>query len=98
VTLWARPAFAESDVFTIANGSYSGVSGCLGSWTIEVAPETAPPRGNLISPLDAGVSQRWVVVRTMQFDQVQTCGGAFADPGVLGCEDRFLVENIEVAP
>jgi hypothetical protein len=70
----------------------------VGSWAIEVAPEMAPARGELISPLDAGVSQRWVVVRTMQFDQVQTCGGAFADPGVLGCEDRFLVESIEVAP
>jgi len=98
VTLSERTPFPQSDVFTLAHGSYSGASGCHGDWAIEVAPETVPPSGDLISPLDAGAEQRWVVLRSMQFNQVQTCGGTFADPGVLGCEDRFLVDRIEVAP
>ena len=64
-----------------------------------LAPETAPAVGQVISPLDAGVGQPWIVERGLAIEQGQFCGTTFADAGKAGCSDKFSVASIsELAP
>lgn len=68
-------------------------------WWLSLAPVTEPEEGEVISPLDAGPAQPWIVERGMGIEQAQFCGDVFANPGVVGCGDRFSVVSItEVAP
>jgi hypothetical protein len=54
--------------------------------------------GHLLSPLDAGPTERWFVERTILISEAQRCGGAVVGTGEVLCADRFEVESItEVA-
>ena len=54
---------------------------CRGNyWSLRLAPGTAPRVGQVISPLDAGVGQPWIVERDMGIEQGQFCGSTFAEP------------------
>lgn len=99
VNTWEVP-YAQSDVLTLARGTYSSSqrSGCGGDWWIDLGPETGPPPGEQISPFDAGVMRPWLVIRRIHLERAQACDGAFVETGPIQCEDRFLVQSIEVAP
>lgn len=96
VTLTPNPTVNEDDVLTVAAGTFSSAD-CAGNWRLVLQPETAPDQ--LVSPLDAGPTQRWLVQRKITLGLGQPCGGAFRRVSDIQCEDRFLVEGItELTP
>lgn len=99
VTVSRESPFLHPDALVVASGAYSAVDApeCRGSWSLELAPVTSPAKGTLVSPLEAGASERWRLVRSMDLEQAHFCPG-FTTRGVLHCEDRFEVERIAEAP
>jgi hypothetical protein len=71
---------------------------CRGSWWLQIFPATEPASGQLISPLDAGAEQPWIVERWMRIEQGQFCDGAFTENGMVGCADTFAVSSITEVP
>lgn len=82
-----------------ARGAYSAADarGCRGGWSFSLSPVTPPPAGTLISPLAAGASEPWILVRSMNLEQAHFCPG-FTERGLLSCEDRLEVKGITEAP
>ena len=73
---------------------------CFGTWFLILNPATLPPAEQVVSPLDAGPSQPWIVDRFMFLrlsDGTAACGLP-ATSAWATCGDRFAVEGItEVA-
>jgi hypothetical protein len=92
----------SGDSLTAPRGTFAWPEqpACRGNdWSLRLAPETAPDVGQVISPLDAGAGQPWIVERGMAIEQGQFCGTTFADAGGVGCSDKFSVASItELAP
>jgi hypothetical protein len=84
--------------FTSASGTFVSpeVAQCRARWTLRLLPETPPQSGNLISPLDAGADERWLVQRWITPPNTQICDGVIPEPS---CFEEFVVASItEVAP
>lgn len=83
---------------TAARGSFAlpTDAGCRGTWQLQFAPDSRPASGELVSPLDAGPTQRWLVERWMTIAQAQFCGSVFAGTGTVSCHDRFVVESVSL--
>ena len=93
-----RIALQQQLTTGLGNFTSSKRVSCRGSWWITLRPQAAPPQGQLISPLNAGVGQRWLVERGMVIAQAQFCDGAFTDAGEIQCLDTFVVDGIVEEP
>jgi hypothetical protein len=98
VTPFVSPQGVVQSSFTAVSGTFAvpDQASCRGSWWLQIFPATEPAPGQLISPLDAGADQPWIVERWMRFEQAQLCDGAFA--GMAGCADTFAVSSITEVP
>jgi hypothetical protein len=90
------PSAPTDDAFTRVYGPFVSPTeqGCSGDWGLELQPRDPLMPGQVASPLDAGATSPWVVVRTMQIPQAQFCGSAFAVRGAVVCGDVFTVDSI----
>jgi hypothetical protein len=93
---WYRGSTARAGDLTAAEGTFTSPTepACRGGWTVWLYPETEPARDHLLSPLDAGPGQRWILRRAMTIEQAQFCGVVFAGSGSTGCSDSFVVASI----
>jgi hypothetical protein len=96
VTLTGDDRFGPPQ-FTSASGTFvsAEVATCSAGWSLRLLPETPPPVGELISPLDAGPAKRWLVQRWINPGRTGICDELFADPS---CFDAFVVESITEVP
>lgn len=87
------------EALVLASGPYSApeARGCRGHWSFSLSPATKPPEGALVSPLDAGPSEPWILERSIRLEQAHFCPG-FTTRGQLHCKDRFDVKAITEAP
>ena len=70
---------------------------CTGSWSLSLSTLLVPDK--VVSPLDAGPSQPWLLHREIDTDQGQFCDGTFPDAGEARCRDDFPVVSItQVSP
>jgi hypothetical protein len=70
---------------------------CGGSWSLALSTPLVPDK--VVSPLDAGPSQPWILHRSIDTQQGQFCDGTFPNAGQGSCEDSFPVVSItEVTP
>jgi hypothetical protein len=78
--------------FTLVFGRFTAPqdSACTGEWQIYLQPQTLPPVGQTISPLDAGTAQSWIVHRSIAFESA-ACQRLFTGDY---CQDTFAVDAI----
>ena len=102
LTIVTGPVSTSDGDFTSLHGSFARpeTPACVGSWDLTLKPEQLPPAGQLISPLDAGPTQRWIVERRIRSGRAEQCGlrkPPHVFTGAL-CGDRFVVEAIAEIP
>jgi hypothetical protein len=99
ISLSGESSLLGADALVSASGTYLApdAPGCRGAWMFYLVPVTPPPAGTLISPLDAGTTERWRLVRRLILEQAHFCPG-FTTQGELVCEDSFGIESIAEAP
>lgn len=92
----AKAVQFQPDPLTATAGRFSPAQfpDCEGSWRLELRPEMPPPAGDLLSPLDAGPTQRWLVERLITIPEQEKCGSTFTGTGRFQCGDVFAVESI----
>lgn len=99
VTLSDEPHWGvQADVFAGARGGFTSarLEGCRGGWSLTFGPVEEVAKGTVISPLDAGDSEEWYLIREMTLAQAQFCDDAMLEErGVVACEDVFRIERIE---
>jgi hypothetical protein len=78
-----------------ATFSPSPASSCSGTWTLQLRPATEPMDNQLVSPFDASAAQPWVVVRTIQIPQPESCGAPFTGTQAFQCSETFTVTSIQ---
>lgn len=92
----------DFDSFTTAVGTFTSPAGdgCLGQWNLTLKPREVPPIGQVISPLDAGPTQKWIVTRSIDEATAGACAryfGSLPDGQPAFCEDEFEVASISEA-
>jgi len=83
-----REGRTNGSSLTAVEGDFTPAE-CRVSWFLRLFPVSSPPEGELISPLDAGSQQRWIVHRSMVPNRTP-CGTT----GFVACSDRFAVASI----
>jgi hypothetical protein len=99
VTLQPGVGMRVDDELTVAQGTFqpSEVAGCNGTWRMSLEPVDVPEEGKLISPLDAGPTQKWKLTRFIGETSSGSCAPLLSAPragqGAM-CEDTFAVKSI----
>jgi hypothetical protein len=95
----SAPPLTASWPLTSAVGTFVSpeMPDCTGNWSLALFPGRVPD-WELVSPLDAGPDQVWLVQRLIRINRASSCGGLFAEAGVLTCFDEYAVASIAELP
>jgi hypothetical protein len=95
----SAPPLSVTWPFTSASGTFVSpeMPDCTGNWSLALFPARVP-NGELVSPLDAGPDQVWLVQRQLRINRPSSCGGLFTETGVFTCFDEYVVASIAELP